>query len=99
MPFVCLLLNAPWSEQLLVSHGQAGLCTFQGRHFEWWMTVLCLLCRCCNSTVLDAGGYCCASELLDDCGVCDGDGSSCKLHIVVTTQVPDTRSWIPESSS
>ena len=56
-----------------------------------WQTVSVmvpsLLCRCCNSTVLDAGGYCCASELLDDCGVCDGDGSSCSLHIIVTTKV------------
>ena len=25
--------------------------------------------------------------MLDECGVCDGDGSSCRLHVVVTTQV------------
>ena len=37
--------------------------------------------------MLDAGGYCCSSGLLDDCGVCDGDGSSCALHVIVTSQV------------
>ena len=37
--------------------------------------------------MLDGGGYCCLSGMLDECGVCDGDGSSCQLHIVVTTQV------------
>ena len=44
--------------------------------------------RCCNSTVLDGGGFCCLSGLLDECGVCDGDGSSCQLHVVLTAQVP-----------
>ena len=45
------------------------------------------VCRCCNSTVLDAGGFCCASGLLDDCGVCGGDGSPCALHLLTTAQV------------
>ena len=57
---------------------------------EAWMkghnSVSLVWCRCCNSTVLDGGGYCCLSGMLDECGVCDGDGSSCRLHVTVTTQ-------------
>ena len=34
-----------------------------------------------------AGGLCCASGVLDECGVCDGDSSSCALQATVQVQV------------
>ena len=47
-----------------------------------------------------AGGLCCASGVLDECGVCDGDSSSCALQATVQLQVwhsPKSRT-IPNTS-
>ena len=37
--------------------------------------------------MLDAYGLCCTSGAVDECGVCDGDGTSCSLHIRLLLQV------------
>jgi len=42
----------------------------------------------CCASVLDAAGLCCPSGGLDECGVCDGDGTSCSLHLRLMLQVP-----------
>jgi len=34
-----------------------------------------------------AGGLCCVSGTLDECGVCDGDSSSCAMQATVQVQV------------
>jgi len=49
--------------------------------------VLCVQGVCCAS-VLDAAGLCCPSGGVDECGVCDGDGTSCSLHLRLMLQVP-----------
>lgn len=40
-------------------------------------------------TVLDASGNCCKSGYLDDCGVCDGDSSSCGAQIEILIKAID----------
>ena len=42
---------------------------------------------CCQSGVLDAGGFCCESGALDECGVCNGDSQSCVLTSEITIHV------------
>jgi hypothetical protein len=47
-----------------------------------------VLHECCQG-VLDASGICCESGVLDDCGVCDGDHSSCQKILQLSILVPD----------
>jgi len=42
---------------------------------------------CLSMTATRTGGLCCASGVLDECGVCDGDSSSCALQATVQVQV------------
>ena len=46
--------------------------------------MLVVLQGTCCSTQLDASGLCCLSGYVDECGVCDGDGSSCAFDIYLT---------------
>ncbi|PNH11434.1 A disintegrin and metalloproteinase with thrombospondin motifs 7 [Tetrabaena socialis] len=41
----------------------------------------------CCATRLDQHGLCCASGLTDECGVCDGDGTSCALRLQLRVQL------------
>lgn len=50
-----------------------GECGGSGLFFD-------VLGQCCE-TILDGGGICCPSGSLDECGVCDGDGSSCRVEV------------------
>ncbi|GIL71818.1 hypothetical protein Vretifemale_2289, partial [Volvox reticuliferus] len=47
---------------------------------------------CCR-TALDQYGVCCASGLLDECGVCDGDGTSCVLRLQLQLQLASASAW------
>ncbi|GMH42184.1 hypothetical protein BSKO_10103 [Bryopsis sp. KO-2023] len=47
-----------------------------------------VLGQCC-STILDGGGVCCSSARIDECGVCDGDGSSCHLEVSAVLEMED----------
>ena len=44
--------------------------------------------QCC-STLLDESGLCCSSGFLDECGICDGDGSSCATSVSLQFSAPD----------
>lgn len=56
----------------------------------------------CCTTLLDQAGRCCASGTLDECGVCDGDSTSCAMHIALqlalntstaAAAAPETSTW------
>jgi hypothetical protein len=51
------------------------------------LLVLAVMQGVCCSSMLDAYGLCCTSGAVDECGVCDGDGTSCSLHIRLLLQV------------
>ncbi|KAG2501286.1 hypothetical protein HYH03_001088 [Edaphochlamys debaryana] len=57
----------------------------------------------CCPTRLDRYGLCCASGLVDECGLCDGDGTSCALRLsIALTVAPGTTPWwspAPSSSN
>lgn len=59
---------------------RCGVCNGNG-------TVLDALHECCAG-VLDAAGICCPSGTLDDCGVCDGDHSTCLKVIELGIMMP-----------
>lgn len=42
----------------------------------------------CCAGVLDALGSCCTSSFLDECGICDGDGTSCRLMVRLLALLP-----------
>jgi hypothetical protein len=50
--------------------------------------LLLLLQGACCASVLDAYGLCCPSGAVDECGVCDGAGASCSLHLRLLLQLP-----------
>lgn len=59
---------------------RCGFCNAAGRYID-------VLHECCLG-VLDAAGVCCDSGSLDDCGVCDGDHTSCRTAIQLDLLVP-----------
>ena len=40
---------------------------------------------------LDGNGICCATGHIDDCGVCDGDGSSCRTDVIIRIELSQDR--------
>ena len=68
--------------------------------------------RCCASLPLDGGGRCCdamagagggggggaAMAPVDACGVCNGDGSSCRKVVTVRLALPAKQAYLPVSS-
>lgn len=72
---------------LATSPGCAGVLTL---HVALPCLYVCILLAAqgvCCASVLDAYGLCCTSGALDECGVCDGDGTSCHLHLRLLLQV------------
>lgn len=59
---------------------RCGFCNAAGRYID-------VLHHCCLG-VLDAAGVCCESGSLDDCGVCDGDHTSCRTAIQLDLLLP-----------
>lgn len=53
----------------------------------------------CCSSVLDALGTCCLSGAVDECGVCDGDSTSCSLHLRLLMQLPNNTDITPGAAA
>lgn len=48
----------------------------------------CYLQGACCASILDAAGVCCPSGAVDECGVCEGNGGTCGLHLRLLVGLP-----------
>lgn len=53
----------------------------------------------CCSTLLDAAGRCCRSGAVDECGLCDGDGTSCSLRMQLAVRLVPIQEALDDSDS